>query len=308
MVLRALALAVSALCLAACGDAQLNEQYRGDPIFSIEGQLTLSGTVAQGLGSLRLAMFYSPEDENQLDPERWVEHLGSARPVEVPSLYTMNIFDPPGEEHMLRLPDGQSAGYAVGRLLVYSDDNQSGVRDPGEGYVGIAPPVGFYYVPEALPAERTGTRAALPVGFSKGILPQPCGYVPPPTTDPGSCGVPLGQRCNVDAECTGGLCLKETKMPWRAGYCIVPDPPPNGCRPATAVYTRAPRYSLTPPSTKQGFYLRQCQSNTDCERPDRDAGLYHCDPGLWACVPLNTSVLIPVGARFEVEPFCAIPP
>jgi len=254
-----------------------------------------------------MALFFSPQGFGILDPQQWVEHLGTAIPLQVPSNYVLNAFEAPGPEHMLRLPDGSDAGYAVARLVVYGDQNQDGRHTPGEPFLGIAPPVGFYYVPESLPAGRTPTNGALAAGFSKVLLPQPCGYQPPPPTDPNTCGVPLGDHCDVDADCLGGLCLKETKIVWPAGYCTIPDPPPSACRPTAAVYMRRPKNSLTPPVAKNGLYLRPCMVDADCARAlDRDPGLYICDPGLLACVPGVGNTMVPVGGRFDLEPFCAM--
>lgn len=297
-----------AVTVAGCGDPQLGATYRGEPIWTLHGQATISGSGVDTTQKMRMALFFSPEGRNVLDPGRWVEHFGSATPLQVPSLFTMNVFEPPGPGHMLRNLDGSDAGFAVARLLVYIDSNDDGLHQYEEPFVGIAPPVAFYYVRDPLPAAATGTVHSLAPGFTQALLPQPCGFVPPAATDANTCGVPLGERCNVDGDCDGGLCLKETKMPWAAGYCVIPDPPPAGCRPAQSAYMDRPSFSLTPQIARHGLYLRACQSDADCARPgDRDQDLYSCDLGLGACRPRLGSTLIPVGSRFEIEPFCANP-
>ncbi len=293
--------------LASCGDSQRNAQFRGAPIWRISGTLASGGSSADGAPSLRMALFFSAGGLDVLDPEQWVEHLASAVKVQVPSNYELNIFEAPSSEHMLRLPDGTLAGYAIGRLLVYVDSDLNGRHSLGEAFVGIAPPVGIYYAPQPLSKERAPTNGSLPAGFSQVLLPQPCEYLPPLPTDSETCGVPLGERCTADTDCMGGLCLKETKIPWPAGYCTIPEPPPNGCRPANAVFMRRPRYSPTPAVAQIGLYLRSCTADADCVRPkDPDQGLFSCDVGLRGCVPASAGVLVPVGGQFQIEPFCAM--
>lgn len=288
-----------------CGDPQLSANYRGEPLWTLRGQTTVAGGNFDTSQKIRMALFFSPEGREVIDTDRWVEHLGSAVALQVPSLWDLNVFEPPGPEHMLRNPDGSDAGFAVARLMVYTDLNDDGLHQNGEPFISIAPPIAIYYVRDPLPAATTETVYSLPAGFSQTLVPQPCGYVPPAPTDEGDCGVPLGERCAVDTDCKGGLCLKETKMPWAAGYCIIPDPPPSGCRPAKAAYMARPASSLTPLAAKQGMYLRACQTNGDCRREfDRDQDLYNCDLGLGACRPRLGSVLMPVGGNFQVEPFC----
>lgn len=187
------------------------------------------------------------------------------------------------------------------------DANEDGRYSAGEPFVGAEPPVGYLYAPKSLPAERTPTSGALPAGLHKVLLPQACGYKPPPATTSGDCGVPLGERCNADADCSpAGVCLKETKVSWRGGYCAIPEPPRDGCRPGAARYLRAPRYGMTPPFVS-GWYLRPCETSSDCMRakgPGQD--LYACDVGLRACTPTSPGFpLVPVGGSLLLEPFCA---
>ena len=292
--------------LAACGDPQLGAQYRGVPRWSLQVLLQDASADNDPPAGMRMALFFSPGGLDVLDPERWVEHLGSAAPVQAPANVHLNVFDAPSPAHMLRRADGSEAGYAAGRLMAYVGRDGARRHTPGEPFVGIAPPNGFYYVPADLPAGSSPARGALAAGLHGVTVPQACGSRPPPPTDPGSCGVPLGERCDVDADCTGGLCLKETKTPWPAGYCVIPDPPPpeRPCRPGAAAYMGRPLYSLTPRVAQRGLYLRACTTDDDCARPrDRDQGLYRCDPGLLACTP-DAGMVVPTGGRFEIEPFC----
>lgn len=279
-----------------CGKPLVGEDFRGAPFWSTAVDLSRGGTLDDG-AHYRLALFSSPT-LTTVDPEQMIELAGSSTPVTAPSSVIVNAYALPSAGELV---GGQD--YGVARLLVYDDGNDNSRRDSGEPFVGIDPPGAYVYAPAALAAADTPGQGALDAGFHRVLLPQPCGFVPPPTTA-GDCGVPLGNHCNVDSDCGGGLCLKETKMPWPAGYCIVPEPPTAGCRPGAGAFFWSPIYSLTPPGLV-GFWGRACASDADCARAgDRDAGLYSCDLGLQACVPSN-GPQVPVGGRLEVEPFCA---
>ena len=303
--LKCIALTAAASLLAlGCGDPLVDAAYRGEPRAQLHGEVSWAGEgTAPDAGLVRAALFFAPSLQS-VDPAEWTEAVGTTAQVSgIPSAFTLNIFSFPSADLDV---GGASGAYALGRLLVYTDTNSNGRYDPGEPLLGIEPPAAWLYAPAPVAAADSPTGRALPQGLSHVILPQRC--VPPPEpTEPGDCGVPLGERCSIDADCgANGRCLKETKMPWRAGYCIVAEPVPDGgCRPGAGVFEGAPRYSLTPPEIT-GFWLRRCEADADCVRPqDRDQGLYTCDLGLGACVPLGPGLGVPLGGRLEVEPFCA---
>jgi hypothetical protein len=292
-----------------CGDGQADGQYRGTPLWSISGLINILGPIAGGASTVRLAFFYSPQ-LTLSDPEQWVEHLGSSVEVPLPSFFVLNIFDAPGLEHMVKLPSGQSAGYGIAHLLAYVDENQDGRHTPGEPFVGDVPAQGEYYLPQALSKGSTPANGALQAGLYSALLPQPCGYLPPPPTDPGTCGVPIGNYCNMDAQCGSGICLQQTATPWPGGYCTIAEPPPNGCRPSQAVFYELPTLGLPPSSSMIGVYLRPCNTDADCARAnDLDPGSVVCDPGLLGCVAHQPGTLIQVGGMpgpLPIQPFCAM--
>jgi hypothetical protein len=277
------ALAVN--CLLGCGDSQVPASYRGDPIYQLGGDVQPGAAGWAGAANIRVAFFYSPNGLNVTDPTQMVEHLGSALAVTVPSSFMINVFDAPGPELLLRNPDGTDAGYGVARLLVYQDSNQDGQYTAGESFVGGDVHNGYFYVPQALPASRTPTSGPLPAGFSAVLLPQLCGFVPPPPTQPGDCGVSLGDVCAADNNCMGGSCLQQTSQPWPGGYCVILDPPTNSCRPGAAAYLGAS--GMGGPKAN-GYYLRPCQQDSDCIRMmDPSQNIYHCDVGLLGCTPAS---------------------
>ena len=285
------------VAVAGCGKPLVGDDYRGAPFWSVSADLSRGGTLDAD-AQYRVALFFSPALAT-VDPTEMRELAGSTTPATAPSNVIVNVYALPTADDLVAGSD-----YGVGRLFVYDDADRDGRYDAGDSFVGVDPPAAFVWAARDLAAGETPGHGALTAGFHRVLEPQPCAFVPPPTT-PGDCGVPLGNHCDVDSECgSGGLCLKETKMPWPAGYCVVPEPPTAGCRPGDGALLWAPQYSLTPPGLV-GFWGRACASDDDCVRPqDRDAGLYGCDPGLGACVPAAPP-LIPVGSPVEVEPFCA---
>lgn len=291
-------------CALGCGDPQRDELYRGPAIWSARIGLQRAGTSADSAPSLQLAMFYSPLGPNIQDPQQLVEHTATTVHVDVLSPTLLNMFEPPGAQHMLRHPDGTDAGYALGRVLLYVDSDLDGLHTPGEPFVGTVATLAYLYVPEPLPAERSPTGAALDAGFQSLYFPQTCGKVPPATNDSGTCGIPLGGTCQVDADCTGGLCLHATNLPWPAGYCTIPVGPTTTCRPAKAVFMSRLQYGLTPAVAKSGFYLQPCQQSTDCGRGSGDT-TFRCDPGLHGCVPNVGDNVLKAGIDVQLEPFCA---
>ena len=301
-------LALIAVLTAACGDAQIDRQFRGVPIWRFEGGILTTGTQPAHAAALRMALFWSPHGLQVVDPEQWVEQTGTTIPVAVPSNYVLNVFETPGPEHMLRLPDGTAAGYTVGRLAVYVDENGDGQHTAGEPLVGLDSHSGFYYFGEVLPADRRPTRTALAAGFYQAFLPQPCGFVPPPPTDAATCGIPIGSACAAHADCAGGLCLLGTSIPRPVGYCTTTTEAPSGCRPAAAAYLGSPRFGRFSPLLKKGFYLKSCTTDASCRRVEgREQDIYGCDLGLGGCVPLDAGG-VQVGGPFQVEPFCTGPP
>lgn len=287
-----------------CGDAQIDFKFRGDAIWSVQGVTLSAGPQLKRADAMKMALFWSPQGLQVVDPEQWVEQVGTTIAVQVPSNYVLNVFETPGPEHMLHLSDGTEAGYAVGRLVVYVDDNEDGHHTAGEPFVGLDAHSGFYYFRELLPAARLPTNTALDAGFYQIFLPQPCGFAPPPPTDPGTCGVPIGASCAADADCPGGLCLLGTSIPWPSGYCTIPAAPPNGCHPAAATYLGSPRFGRFSPLLMKGFYLKSCAGAASCRRVDsREQDTYLCDPGLGGCTP-NDAGGVQVGGPFQVEPFC----
>jgi hypothetical protein len=309
------------LALASCGDPLVDSGYRGVPFAHLQGDVTWGGyTDKPDPTSLRIALFFAPDPETS-DAEKLLEATGSTTPVSgLPSFFVMNLFSLPTPDLLVHHPDGSLAGYGIARLMVYQDQNRNNRHDPGEPILGFEPASAYVYVPADLAAEQSPSHAPLAAGLYHTIVPhaEVCGVPPPPAPPappPGAsetCGVPLGNPCNVDDDCQGGTCLVQSKTPWPAGYCVITEPPAHGpCRPSTGVYYASPQFAPRLPGVV-GYYLKGCTQDTDCDRGIGDERIYACDPILRACVPLNglsgpDGTSLPVGGGQKLEPFCADP-
>jgi hypothetical protein len=292
------------LAYAGCGDGVIDNQYRGPSLWQYGGGTSRSGSEADGDDPLRVAMFWNPQGEIGTDPTRYVEMLASASSTRVGDPFLLNLYEYPAAEHFARTASGLSRGFAVGRILVYIDRDRDGRYSAVDQFTGVLPNVAFLYVPAFLPAWASPTGLALSAGFFSVMLPQRCDVVVPTGTDAGTCGVMLGTSCMRDSGCgSGGVCLRETDVPWPTGYCAIEDSATTTCRPKDSSYYGVPKFGLTPNGVS-GYYLQSCQNDMDCGKTGvREVGLYHCDPGLLACAP-SPGGKLPVGAPFHIEPFC----
>lgn len=290
------------LATASCGDALIDREYRGVPIWQIVGSVSSTDSGPSGAPPNRLAMFYSPdaltqqaesEETVRLALGQLIEDTGTTVTLQPGIGYVLSLYEPPAPELRARSLSGGDAGIAVGRILAYSDENRDGRHQSEEPFIGIEPSSAYLYVPAPLSAAQSPTRNPLAAGFFQVNLPQLCTTTVLPATDPETCGVDIGHQCVNDSDCTGGTCLKETNYPWPGGYCTVTmsmDPKSTACRPRQAAPTLLPVFGARPDMTR-GYYLKSCTADEDCE-PDGDRhGLYVCDAGLRACRPNATTMV-----------------
>jgi hypothetical protein len=289
-----------------CGDPQVDASYRGDALWQFKGVLQAGAPGVEGSTDIRAALFFDATSMNNIDPKQMVELTSSGTPITVPSSYTLNVFAPPGPEHMLHNPDGSSAGYGIARTFFYRDLDHDGRYTPGEPFLGGGGIKVLVYAPDGLPAGHTPTTGALPAGFTEIAAPQVCG-TRPPATDPGTCGINLGNFCHYNTDCgANAICLNQTVLQFREGYCSLPDLPQIPCIPGAAAYLPVPPNSPKPPMGEKGYYLRPCNTDAECARPgELTQGNYACDLGLRGCVPTPPGYgLFILGAQYDVEPFC----
>ena len=276
-----------------CGDPLVDEQFRGAPIWSTQGELKLGQGQTRQL-AVRVALFWNPAGTGSNDVEQHVEQIDSGLSATVPSIFRMNVYQPPGPAHRVHLQGGGDAGYAAGRMLVYADQNGNGRRDPGETFLSAEATDGYFYAARPLTAAESPLGRPMAAGFHALWLPQRCAAKSPQPETAGMCGVPLGVPCHGNLDCGGtgmgmgmglaGRCfLDEGNKQWQNGACVVTDDFP--CHPASATWIPFP----PPPDAGphfMGFYVRSCATDADCDRPmDHSQGNYRCDPGMGGCVP-----------------------
>ena len=285
----------------------VDDTYQGEPRATLSGKIVEEG---QPIGlvhraDLRIALFWSSQDPIADDLETLIEQTSTGRPVGLSADYVLHLYDIPQPEH--RVSIGSDAGgddtgwYAIGRILVYADDNGNARRDADEAWLGGARPLAVLYASDLIAAERSPTRLDLPAGYRTVQLPLPCDAPKRPTTD-GDCGVALGASCDDDWDCgAAGVCLRQVPMPWPGNACAVPEPPADGCRPDPAGFVGAG--GLPEARGAVGFWVQACVTDADCDRGPP----YGCDVGAGACVPM-APLKIGLSIDWVPPPFCAPAP
>jgi hypothetical protein len=178
--------------------------------------------------------------------------------------------------------------------------NDNGRKDASEPFVGSAPLTALLRAPQPLSAADSPTGAPLPAGWHLVSLPLSCPALGPPSPSApapdGECGVPLGIECKSNADCGGGVCLIDASRPWPGGACVIPEPPPNGCRQRGSVLMRVQE------DPTRAYWVQFCETSADCQRP----APYQCDQQIHGCLP---SRMVPVNLRDGdvPRPFCAGP-
>lgn len=290
------------VCLAmgvlACGETLVDSDYSGTPLFTLQGVVGGPTEAPLEPGTLvTTAMFWSPQGLTARRYDELVEQLGTASAAPVPRPYFMNLFDEPGPQHLFTTPSG--ARYAIGRVVAYLDANRNGRLDPPELILGASQGFAVLYAPQDLAAGDSPTGKPLRAGWQSFMLPLSCpgstsGPGPAPVAD-GDCGVPLGEPCDTDADCNGGVCLAELLIPLPHRMCAISEPPPNGCRQRGSVLIRRG-------PGREDVWIQGCQSSSECTR----GYPYQCDARLLACFP-SAEVQVNLNET-SMRPFCVSGP
>lgn len=271
----ALALLLSTLA-GACGDPLVEGDYGGEPRLILHGQYE-GPPPAVGMSdpAVRGAIFWSPGGTAPFASlEQLVEQPATGRPFRIPGRMDWPIFELPGAEHLASAAGG--APFGLGLPFLYLDGDGDRRRAQDEPMIVHAPGTALLFAPQALAATDSPTGTAIPAGYHLISTPFPCAPAPPPVAE-GECGVPVGAPCRADADCgAAGVCLQDGPT-WRVpgGMCVIPEPPPAGCRPRGG--------ALVPSFRDQGqaFWFQACRAETDCQRGPP----YVCDVAFGACLP-----------------------
>ena len=280
----------TAALLAACGDPLVTKDYRGDPLFTIEGRVTDVRYEFQPGEQLQASLFWSvKQDDTTIDPTELVEQNSVAVRVTFPSAFKINIFDTPDPALL-----AQGRPRWLGQILVYEDEDQNSRFSPGELRGGAAYSAVIFATRELADYESP-TGQLLPSGFTIVNLPLPCALPQAVEPTPGEdCGVPIGAACQAHSDCGAGVCLdSDGYITFPGGYCSLSDQ--SGCVPANSEVG----YFYIPPENDEviGFYYQSCASNLDCREG------YECFIYTRACLP-KLPVFIDIFPEFEYLPLC----
>lgn len=300
-VIRTLAGVLAGAAVVACGDTLVDGTYSGTPRFTLQGKVMGdSDNVDADQLEVDLAVFWFPSGPGRTDA--LVQQPGTFRRSEYFRPFEMNLFDEPGAEFLFTTRSG--ARYGIARLGGWKDANGNGRKDAEEPFIGYSHKKVLIRAPRDLSAEDSPTGAPLKAGWHIVTAPLACPASarlpgsPAPTPSPvpvanGDCGVPLGAACRNDAECGGGVCVHEFGGPWMEGACLIPEPPPNGCRQRGSVLLADPEI----PDKK--YWIPACQVSADCGR----AHPYQCDQQVRGCMP-SAEVTVEMDDAQQPPPIC----
>jgi hypothetical protein len=277
--------------LLSCGDALVEQGYRGEALFQFTGQITTAGRTVDFEAPLRASVFWSPEvREAELD-DALVEQAALSVAVRFPGIFEINVFEHPPALAWAE-PD---AGFRVGFVLIYEDLNRSGRYDAGE-LRGGARDQALLYVERPLDAQVSPTGRALTVGFHTARLPMACPWLEAGELHdedarlPAGCALPIGAACASDADCGSATCQTQANATvWPGGYCTAP--------------LDTPSCAGLAPAHLGGALLRPCEDADDCRLIDG----YTCAPGdtpALGCQPDAPSALV-LDSSLTLAAICA---
>ncbi len=289
------AAALSAALCCSCGDALVDNAYRGTILFNFTGNVMGATDAVDSGEPIRIAVFWSSKGLRTMGTENLVEQPAAAQQAIIPFSFTLNLFDTPPAAQIYKPQEG--GAFAIGQLFGYPDRNHNGQRDLDEPIVAASSSRALLYAPEALALEKSPTGLPVPAGYHLIFASIPCGprpQMPPPAPTSGGCPASLGQPCSTDAQCAPGVCIRDFLAPWPLGGCGLSDPPPADCGSPQVARVAQPGPAPTPT-----YWVKSCTTDADCGR----AFPYQCDLALGACLPTR-SLLMQVGDPPMIAPWC----
>jgi hypothetical protein len=288
---RVLVLTLVLAGLAGCGDAIVDEAYRGEALATFQANSVDGNSSAK---HLRSAVFWSTS-RDETDVSKLKEQVSTSEPVVAGKSVRISLFEQPETLLPWNAAEPDGAHFALGRLLLYDDANDNGRRDANEPVLGGMLPYGLVYAPEDLPAGVGPARIALKKGLHSTWLPLHCeGERPPPPGLTACQPLELFAACKEGMEASAdcgpeGQCIDRFQFPWPEGACLVSE---EVCRPENGRILHG--------GPDMSFYTKACETDADCGR----ANPYRCDPLQGACVPYNLP-LVEETENNRFPPFCA---
>lgn len=246
---RALALSTLGLLLA-CGEPLQEAAYRGDPDAVFVAVLDqMVGSSLDALPSLQATIMWSIDGDRDL-----VQHPGLSVPATLGAEMRFVLYRPPPAV-------ARTAGYAMGKFVLYDDTDGDGIKDPDEAFRVGPSPTTLFWSPSGLTAADAPVTHPIPAGYVVVAGWPPCAG--PYATAPAAadCDVPLGQMCADPRGCgAGGSCLRTPGAFDAGGLCGVLATAQGECVPPAS--RRVPYNAVA-----DAFYwvwARACESDADC--------------------------------------------
>lgn len=281
-----------------CGDSLVDETYRGTPRFTMRGSVAgTSEYVDEEHPEVSVAVFWSPGGAAMDSNATLIEQRGTSQLAEFYRPFDLKLFDEPGAEYFYTTPSG--ARYGIARLGAYQDLNENGQRDDEEPILGHSRARALIRALQDLTAKDSPTGAPLTEGWHIVSTPLQCPssgpFAPEPVAN-GDCGVPLGSECRNDADCRGGVCVREFVGPWPRGACLIPETSTTACRQRGSVLLHDPQ------DAKIAYWVKGCSVTEDCGREVP----YQCDQQLRGCRP-SAETPVDLDDRPPPRSFCQPP-
>ena len=259
--------AFAILATARCGEPIRDGAYQGEPLAVIDGILDQPANSADPIPeTLAVGLLWAGPDPYDLAGR--IQQPGVWASLAHTDEFRLIVHDKPP-------PAARAAGYALGRLVLYTDLDGDRVLDPDEPIRNSSDSLRVVWSPEGLDPAVHPVTLPVPAGLHviEGHL--PCDQPFTRTRDVEDCGVPLGESCNNDRECgepDNAVCGRDEGSRFPEGYCLA-RLTRNGCRPPHA--RRVPR--IYRDGRWRWFWYRACDADADCPDP------LICRPGSGAC-------------------------
>jgi len=300
MVARLFSVILCVVLTCGCNGSLVGDDYRGEPLFTIQAQIASTPDVRIRDANLRVSLFWSPSGKTDVQPEELIEQESTSVALQFPNITKIHIYHTPLDSY-IRWEDPR---YGVALILVYDDRDGNGRLTPSANpreLLGGAFATVVLYAPYPLEPAQSPTDKYLPPGFYVTHIPLPCGNTPEVEERIEStkgCGVPLGAVCENDAECgTLGECLHDVDyIFFPGGYCVQPYSE-TGCRPKDGVL-----HGFSDGDGHKLYWYKGCRSDREC----RLEGGYECSHLLDACLP-ELPVWMFISQSFYMKTFCKDP-
>ncbi|MGK0358935.1 MAG: hypothetical protein ACI9U2_001229 [Bradymonadia bacterium] len=270
-----------------CGEALVDDAYRGAPLLSVRGQISqVRGALALE-NDLRVAVFWSPTGSTAID-DTLVEQADVSVELQFPALFEINLFAPPSG-----IAWRDSSPVHVGLVLIYDDANRDGRFELSE-LQGGARNLALLFAERDATADESPTGRSLTQGLSLARMPLRCEPVETETPDAPTgwatrVGLPCGAPTDCGVEADWRCVTEDDDIYWSGGYCardmVAGLPEADGVEPG----------SIWVNDVLIALWMRECNADADC-RAD-----YVCQAEI--CRPDQPYTLVIV-RDFATTPLC----